>query len=427
MFLLLLAALPLTLTSCAWGDDADNTRAFVGTNGDGDLVVRPAAGQRVLVNGIDVLQATMHARLTHDLLCNSDPAPRAPRQLIPTNGATDFEYFEIPGRGHFLALSSSREDAVVVMTLSELLGTFVTFQVLSVLHPRDAEYINFGDGDHYLGVASYRNSTDRHVNSKLFRFNGTAFEEYQDLPSIAAEKVKQFAIDDDQFVVVVNHEQEADDATVIDSTVYRWNGTRLLPFTTVSGSLVYDAEPIVDGDNVYLVLVQQETDSYVVKYNRTSRTFDHHQTLVGRSGEDAESWTMDGEVYVALPSYDTSATVAQNTIVYKLDSTSGLFEVFQSLPAPDAEAAEHFVIDGQHYLAVALFFSVSNVVESPIFHYNGTSFVQHQTYQTSGGHDFEFFEVNGIRYLAAANFRNMAVFEVNSEIRRWNNCPDGLF
>eukprot|EP00051_Salpingoeca_urceolata_P019235 m.278335 g.278335 ORF g.278335 m.278335 type:complete len:361 (-) comp19381_c0_seq1:78-1160(-) len=99
MFLLLLAALPLTLTSCAWGDDADNTRAFVGTNGDGDLVVRPAAGQRVLVNGIDVLQATMHARLTHDLLCNSDPAPRAPRQLIPTNGATDFEYFEIPGRG----------------------------------------------------------------------------------------------------------------------------------------------------------------------------------------------------------------------------------------------------------------------------------------------------------------------------------------
>jgi hypothetical protein len=55
-------------------------------------------------------------------------------------------------------------------------------------------------------------------------------------------------------------------------------------------------------------------------------------------------------------------------------------------------------------------------IDSKIYRWHGTSFVEFQSISTVGGADWEFFTIDSDRYLIAANYQNGSTYNIDSTI-----------
>ncbi|CAE7822062.1 Tspear [Symbiodinium sp. CCMP2592] len=124
------------------------------------------------------------------------------------------------------------------------------------------------------------------------------------------------------------------------------------------------------------------------------------------------AFSIDGVQHLALASYHTDSKV------YKFESSSGLFVELQSLatrnirhvkafaiegvqhlaldiPERRAWHSEPFVIDGVQYLAVA-----DDTVDSKIYRWDGSLFVEFQSFATNQARAWAAFQLNGAQHLA---------------------------
>ena len=86
---------------------------------------------------------------------------------------------------------------------------------------------------------------------------------------------------------------------------------------------------------------------------------------------------------------------------------SVVFETQQDIATIGAVDWESFEIDGETYLAVANHHNDSGYnVNSRIYKWDGTEFVEVQAVATNGACDWESFEIDGETYLAVANYYN---------------------
>lgn len=124
-----------------------------------------------------------------------------------------------------------------------------------------------------------------------------------------------------------------------------------------------------------------------------------------------------------FPSYASPAA----SKIYKL--VGGLFEEYQSIDTTGAYDVEHFNIDTQQYLAIAMWGEVTLyrwLGPSPAQPYG--KFVMHQSLVAMDGQDardVEAFKIDGKQYLAVANNRDWsqfpARFSINSTLYRWED------
>ena len=86
-----------------------------------------------------------------------------------------------------------------------------------------------------------------------------------------------------------------------------------------------------------------------------------------------------------------------------------LFMDFQSIPTNGAIEWESFTIDGETYLAVCNNNNGSTPeIDSRIYKWNGVTFVYFQGISTFGAIACESFTINGETYLAVANYSDRA-------------------
>jgi len=105
--------------------------------------------------------------------------------------------------------------------------------------------------------------------------------------------------------------------------------------------------------------------------------------------------------------------------IYKWNGTS--FVEVQAIPTNGAHEWESFEIDGEIYLAAANYYNNStHNINSRIYKWNGTSFVEVQAIPTNGALDWESFEIDRETYLAVANSYNGSTYNVNSRVYKWN-------
>ena len=84
-----------------------------------------------------------------------------------------------------------------------------------------------------------------------------------------------------------------------------------------------------------------------------------------------------------------------------MDESTGRFNLHQTLETTGARDIEYFTISGKHFLAVTSYYDGSNFgLESSIFQWNGEMFVVFQKIPTKGAVRFTFFEISGNNYLA---------------------------
>jgi hypothetical protein len=96
---------------------------------------------------------------------------------------------------------------------------------------------------------------------------------------------------------------------------------------------------------------------------------------------------------------------------------------FQAIPTVGAFGWEHFVIGSDHYLAVANYSSDSSrTVDSKIYQWNGSSFVEFQIILTIGARDWEHFSIGSDHYLVVANCQNNSTPNIDSKLYWWNGA-----
>ena len=111
-----------------------------------------------------------------------------------------------------------------------------------------------------------------------------------------------------------------------------------------------------------------------------------------------------------------------------MDESTGRFNLHQTLETTGARDTEYFIISGKHFLAVTSYYDGSNFgLESSIFQWNGEMFVVFQKIPTKGAVRFTFFEISGNNYLAVANRYDGSTFSTKSVIYRWNGSHFNKF
>ena len=82
--------------------------------------------------------------------------------------------------------------------------------------------------DYYLAVANtyIGQTSDFNINSKLYRWNGASFVEFQSIPTDGANDWEFFTIGSDHYLAVANTYN-------YNSKLYRWNGASFVEFQSI--------------------------------------------------------------------------------------------------------------------------------------------------------------------------------------------------
>lgn len=115
--------------------------------------------------------------------------------------------------------------------------------------------------------------------------------------------------------------------------------------------------------------------------------------------------------------------------IYRYDRTVAQFVLFQQIDTSAARHAHAFVHANTTYLVVANYFNgTTHNILSNVYRYDnvGQQFVLHQQVPTSGASSVESVHINGVRYIAIANFNNDTSHTVPSNIYRFDNTTNQL-
>jgi len=103
------------------------------------------------------------------------------------------------------------------------------------------------------------------------------------------------------------------------------------------------------------------------------------------------------------------------------DNDESEFVEFQGIPTMGALDWEAFVINGEHYVAIANYYDgTSNELSSSIYKWNGNSFTVFQTFSTNGVSAWKFFDINNEYYLMQGNGKNDTTQNIDSYIYKWD-------
>eukprot|EP00049_Salpingoeca_infusionum_P007446 m.121108 g.121108 ORF g.121108 m.121108 type:complete len:466 (-) comp13702_c0_seq1:114-1511(-) len=163
---------------------------------------------------------------------------------------------------------------------------------------------------------------------------------------------------------------------------------------------------------------KQQANSEVFRWDGTN--FVSFQQIATRDPADWVHFVIGTAHYLAVANQRDASTKHTDSEVFKW-SDDGIFESIQQIPTFGAFDWEHFVINGVHYIAVANYHNdVSFEIPSQVYKWNGGTFVSFQAIPTRGAHDLCHFEMDDTHYLAVANRFNGSTYEVDSEVLRWN-------
>ena len=114
-----------------------------------------------------------------------------------------------------------------------------------------------------------------------------------------------------------------------------------------------------------------------------------------------------------------------------MDDSTGRFSLYQTIVTSGAYHFKSFTINNKHYLAVANFRNGATYeLDSVVYQWNGQRFVAFQNIKTKGASSFNFFKTTTDEeklFLAVTNYRSDTTKSVNSVIYRWKNNQFEIF
>jgi len=351
-------------------------------------------------------------------LYRANGPPFTESQAISTVGATDWESFVIEGET-YLAVANYYNDAGTFNVDSKIYkwngSSFSEFQSIPTNGALDWESFTI-DGEIYLAVANSNNDTTRLIDSKVYKWNGASFVEFQSIPTQGGNDWEYFILDGEHYLAIANYQGVSYN---VDSVIYKWNGSTFIEFQSIATHGCKDWEDFLINDELYLVLANfynessWSIDSKIYKWNGSA--FVEFQSIPTVGAVDWEVFSIAGNQYIAVANYTNGSTRDVDSKVYQWNGSA--FIEIQSIPTVGAQDWENFSIAGDNYLAVSNFYNgISYNIDSIIYEWNEGSFSEIQAIATSAASDIEAFVISGETYLGIANYENGATFLIDSKI-----------
>ncbi|XP_031436015.2 thrombospondin-type laminin G domain and EAR repeat-containing protein-like, partial [Clupea harengus] len=182
-----------------------------------------------------------------------------------------------------------------------------------------------------------------------------------------------------------------------------------------------------------------EEYSVIYKWSRRKQKFFRYQRLQTHTAQDWEAFSIQGEAFLAVANHrrdDNNHNI--DSVIYKWNPGTKLFEVNQTLLTSGAYDWEAFSVGPYHFLAVAnTFDGVTTRLNSTIYVWVAGQFQHFQHITTSGATDWEMFEIGGRVFLAVANGElhthgssqysiNSTIYELNMELQTFIRFQDIL-
>ena len=135
-------------------------------------------------------------------------------------------------------------------------------------------------------------------------------------------------------------------------------------------------------------------------------------------------FTIDGSLFIAFAQYDDSDRDYKvvSSSIYKLNESAGNFILHQTIDTIGAWDIEYFMIADKHYIAIANYRDGNTYnLNSSVFQWNGHSFELCQNISTSGATSFNFFKIHSELFLAVTNSYDGSSSRINSSIYKWED------
>ena len=154
--------------------------------------------------------------------------------------------------------------------------------------------------------------------------------------------------------------------------------------------------------------------------------FTKYQDLPTLSALDVEVFTIDGSLFMAFAQYREGTggnfSYKVGSGIYKLNESAGNFTLHQTINTAGACDIEYFMIADKHYIAIANFQDGNTYnLNSSVFQWNGHSFELWQNISTSGATSFNFFKIHSELFLAVTNYYDGSSSRINSSIYKWED------
>ncbi|XP_038955105.1 thrombospondin-type laminin G domain and EAR repeat-containing protein isoform X3 [Rattus norvegicus] len=284
------------------------------------------------------------------------------------------------------------------------------------------------------GVGLFAAAANRKARSAIYKWSDGKFVSYQNIATHQAQSWRHFTIGKKIFLAVANFGPNERGQEF--SVIYKWS-PRKLKFTLYQRIATHSARDWeafeVDGEHFLVVANHREgdnhnIDSVVYRWNPSSQLFEANQSIATSGAYDWEFFTVGPYSFLVVANTfnGTSTQVHSHLYIWLV----GAFQLFQSFLTFGAADWEVFHIGERIFLAVANSHSYdvqmqaqndTYILSSVIYELNVTAqtFVKFQDIPTCSALDWEFFSVGEDHFLVVANSFDGNTFSVNSIIYRW--------
>ncbi|XP_069841332.1 thrombospondin-type laminin G domain and EAR repeat-containing protein [Dendropsophus ebraccatus] len=237
-------------------------------------------------------------------------------------------------------------------------------------------------------------------------------EEYQNLATVSESMGLEifFIPNVGYFAVMANKNNQP------GSALYRWTNGRFIIHQYFSTYQAQAWKYFTIEKRIFLALANFEKNddgeelSVIYKWNSKKMKFLQYQTIPTYSARDWEAFHIDGETFLAVANHREGNNHNINSVIYKWNSSNGLFEINQTIPTSGAYDWEFFSIGPYSFLVVANTFNgTSTNIQSHMYIWLGSTFRPFQSIMTFGASDWEFFRIKDRFFLAVANSHNYTV------------------
>ena len=225
---------------------------------------------------------------------------------------------------------------------------------------------------HYLAVANSFNGVLYNIKSVIYRFNPltSLFEPHQHVDTSGAQDWDFFTINNTAYLAVANFENGS--TYNIKSNIYRF-----VAATNASTSNTTSTPQLV-----------------------------LHQQLDTNGARDCCAFSINSTSYLAVANWHNMSGYNTKSNIYRFNTTTSLFVLFQQIDTNGAFDWEFFTINNVNFLAVANHYSgTSYSIKSAIYRFDTSlsQFVLYNIIGTTGARGWSFFSIANKNYLAVAN------------------------
>ena len=165
-------------------------------------------------------------------------------------------------------------------------------------------------GQTYLVVANQDNDVSRNIDSAIYKWNDKSFTEIQRIRTYGARDWESFQIDGTTYLVVANNQERAESAVekksrLVDSKIYKWDGRSFVEFQIIPTRGAHDWEHFVLDGQTYLIVANntegstRTTDSLIYRWN--GKRFVQVSALLTQGVRDCESFKIGAKRILPSP------------------------------------------------------------------------------------------------------------------------------